>query len=107
MTERGGLESALDELRPGLQADGFELLVGESSVGAVEVILRANANSCLDCLVTDDLMVQMLEDAIRRRDPSLVHVKLIKQGFDAVAPHVGDVDRREVPAVSLSEHDGR
>ena len=82
------VEGALEILRPGLAADGFELRVGNiDESGAVSVILAATSEACLDCLVPDDLMVQIIESAIREQDVSLDHVDLIKEGFDGQAGH--------------------
>jgi Fe-S cluster biogenesis protein NfuA len=86
--DSSAVESALDELRPGLGSDGFDLRVGSIAPdNAVEVILAALPDACLDCLVPDELMVNMLEDAIRRQDPAVSRVDLVKVGFDTVTPH--------------------
>jgi hypothetical protein len=74
-------------LRPSPASDGFELRAGKSTGNKVEVILSATADACLDCLVPDDLMVQMIGDAIRREDPSLGEVTLTKEGFEGLAAH--------------------
>lgn len=78
------LETALDSLRPGLDADGFELHGdGRESDGTVRVTLRARSGACLDCLVPDDLLVQLIEDAIAQVcGGTAVAVKLVKLGFD-------------------------
>ncbi len=82
------VESALDVLRPGLAADGFDLRAGtQRGAGVVEVVLEAKPDACLDCLVPDDLLVQILDEAIRSQDSSLGRVDLVKQGFDAVEAH--------------------
>lgn len=82
------VESALDILRPGLTSDGFELRIGSLDAdGAVQVILEAKPDACLDCLVPEEMMVQMIETAIRDQDPSLERVVLIKSGFDTLTDH--------------------
>jgi hypothetical protein len=85
MVEESNFESALDPLRAGLGPDGFELRVGGIVEDNVRIVLAAKAGACLDCLVPDDLMITMLEDAIRRVYPSLGKVELVKEGFDGVA----------------------
>jgi hypothetical protein len=86
--ENSAVESALETLRPGLGSDGFELRVGAIAPdNAVQVILAATPDACLDCLVPDELIVSMLEDAIRQQDPAVSRVDLLKVGFDAVTPH--------------------
>ncbi len=47
----------------------------------MQVILEAKADACLECLVPDSLIVQMLEDAIRQHDPSLVRVELSRRAL--------------------------
>lgn len=86
MIDTHAVESALETLRPGLDSDGFDLQVGAIATdNAVEVILAAKPGACLDCLVPDELMVSMLEDAIRKQDPALARVDLVKVGFDTAA----------------------
>jgi hypothetical protein len=86
--QQTAVEDALVSLRPGLAADGFNLKIGSLDAGgAVQIILEARPDACLDCLVPDQMMVLMLADAIRQRDPSLNRVELLKEGFDATAVH--------------------
>jgi hypothetical protein len=82
MTRSGMVESALDVLRPGLAADGFELHVGPSeTAGEVQVVLQATSEACLDCLVPESVIVGIIEDAIAACGAEGVRVKLIKRGF--------------------------
>lgn len=82
------VNTALDNVRPGLEADGFDLRLDSIGAdGAVEVILEAKPDACMDCLVPDEMLVAILETAIRDQDPGLDHVVLIKQGFESVAEH--------------------
>jgi len=82
------VEEALEALRPSLAADGFSLHAGElSASGDVEIILEAKPDACLDCLVPDEFMVQMIADAIRKNDSSMVSVTLLKRGFEGQASH--------------------
>jgi NifU-like domain len=82
------IDQALETLRPGLHADGFDLRVGSVKPGGdVEVVLEARADACLECLVPDDLMVAMLENAIHDRDPQLGKVTLVKVGFEGLEAH--------------------
>jgi Fe-S cluster biogenesis protein NfuA len=78
-----GIEQALGALRPMLAADGFALSLGSLSAdGVVEVVLEATPEACLDCLVPDSTLIQILENSIRERDPGLVRVELHKRGFE-------------------------
>lgn len=73
------IDEALDSLRPGLDADGFELSLEDVATdGAVHVGLMFTPDACMECLVPDELMVQMLEEAIRGTYPEMSHVVLKK-----------------------------
>lgn len=85
--EATAVETALQNLRPGLAADGFDLRLESIAGGAVEVVLEAKPDACLDCLVPEEMLVSILETAIRDQDPSLDRVVLTKVGFDAVGEH--------------------
>jgi Fe-S cluster biogenesis protein NfuA len=87
MVAQQTVESALAVLRPGLAADGFDLRVGDVDGGVVKVVLEAKPAACLDCLVPDEMMTQMIADAIRREDPSLDRVDLVKEGFENLSDH--------------------
>jgi hypothetical protein len=82
------VEEALDVLRPGLAADGFALKLGDvDPAGRVKIILEAGPEACLDCLVPDDIMARILEDAIREKGASVGHVEIVRVGFDEIAEH--------------------
>lgn len=75
------IEAALDELRPSLDADGFELSLESVEDGAANVALTATPDACMDCLVPDEMMVSMLEGVIRDNEPSVTQVVLKKYNF--------------------------
>jgi len=75
------VEEALTELRPSLAADGFDLQLDSMDQGEVHVGLVANPDACMDCLVPDEMLVQILETSIRKRYPNLSEVVLTKHGF--------------------------
>lgn len=80
--ESTAVESALESLRPGLAADGFDLrLLAVDAAGCVEIVLEAKPDACLDCLVPNEMLIQILESAIRERDATLDHVVLTRSGF--------------------------
>lgn len=87
MVAQSSVESALAGLRPSLAADGFDLRVGSVDGDVVQVVLEAKPAACLDCLVPDEMLTQLLTDAIRAQDPSLDRVELVKEGFDALSEH--------------------
>jgi hypothetical protein len=80
--EAAAVERALETLRAGLEADGFDLRLGSlNPQGGVEIILEAKPEACLDCLVPEAMMIQILERAIRDQDATLEHVVLSRIGF--------------------------
>jgi Fe-S cluster biogenesis protein NfuA len=84
--ENAAVETALDNVRPALDADGFDLKLGSvGSDGAVEIVLEARADACLECLVPDQMLVKIIETAIREQDPGVGQVTLTKSGFEAIA----------------------
>ena len=77
------LDQALDVIRPSLSEDGFRLSVERSGVdGTVDVVLAATPDACMDCLVPDDMLLQIVETALKAEYPSVRHVRLRKVGFD-------------------------
>jgi hypothetical protein len=86
--DTSAVEAALDGLRPALGADGFDLRLGAILPGGdVEVVLEARPGACLDCLVPEDMMVEILQSAIHERDNSFGAVTLVRVGFDDVEAH--------------------
>jgi hypothetical protein len=77
------LEQALATIRPSLGADGYDLRIGESAdASSVEVILEASPDACADCLVPDDVLVQIIQIAANEQgDARSVHLR--KVGFDS------------------------
>jgi Fe-S cluster biogenesis protein NfuA len=84
MTQHEILDSALDPLRAGLEADNFELrLLSLEADGRARVSLNANPGACLDCLVPEDLLIEMIGDRLRKSEPTVETVELVKTGFEA------------------------
>lgn len=75
------IENALTQLRPSLAADGFDLQLDGVVEDEVRIGLVAKPDACLDCLVPDEMLVQILETSIRKQYPTLGHVVLTKHGF--------------------------
>ena len=74
---------ALDTLRPSLDADGFDIYLDSVTIdGKVVVILEARPGACLECLVPEELLIQMIDSAIRKRSASLSQVELLRKGFE-------------------------
>lgn len=82
------VEKALDNVRPALAADGFDLHVGSIEAdNSVRVILEAKPDACLECLVPDAVLVAILDKAIRDQDPNVGTVTVDKVGFEGVEGH--------------------
>lgn len=76
------LEEALDVLRPGLDSDGFELSVEEiGDDGRISVALTATPEACMDCLVPDEMMVDMIKGVMQELEPGVQSVVLNKYGM--------------------------
>lgn len=75
------VDAALAELLPSLDADGFDLRLDSIEGDEVHVGLVAKPDACLECLVPDEMLVQILETSIRKLYPDLSGVKLTKHGF--------------------------
>lgn len=86
--ESTAVETALEKLRPGLAADGFDLrLQNIGADGSVEIALEAKPDACLECLVPDAILVQVIESAIRDQQGSVEKVILTKLGFENITEH--------------------
>jgi Fe-S cluster biogenesis protein NfuA len=82
------IEAALDQLRTGLDADGFRLgLHRLDPDGRIVISLEALPEACLDCLVPDAMLTQMVEMAVRGHVPDAPGVELVKIGFDGDSSH--------------------
>jgi hypothetical protein len=79
---------ALGALRSGLQADGFDLyLMDITAAGDVVVCLEAKPSACMDCLVPDDMLHKVVQNAIRQAEPGTGRVTLVKKGFEEQDAH--------------------
>ncbi len=80
--ENTAAEAALQQLRPALAADGFDLRLGPASAdGTVEIILEAKPGACVDCLVPDETVLSIIEVALREAGETAQSVILTKVGF--------------------------
>ena len=83
--DRDRIEEALDVLRPGLDADGFDLSVESiKDDGLVNVALTATPEACMDCLVPDEMMVSMIEGTMKEKEPAVDRVALKKVNFEGL-----------------------
>ncbi|MBI3825930.1 MAG: NifU family protein [Candidatus Rokubacteria bacterium] len=83
MATQAALDHALDELRPGFQADGFEIHVASIEAGDVVVVrIQHRPDACEECLIPDDMLTAMLETVMRRVAPEVAAVALEHETID-------------------------
>ena len=73
MIARSDVDTALEEVRPLVQADGADLVLEEVDDAGGQVVLKLDlANvSCLECVLPPELLHSMISDAFTRRVPGL------------------------------------
>jgi Fe-S cluster biogenesis protein NfuA len=74
---REALETVLEKFRPGYQADGSDIFLGSVDAGTVEVRIAIRPETCVECLLPEDLVATILT-----------------REFSAVAPEVTGVNIR-------------
>lgn len=80
-----GVNAAIENLRPSFTADDFDIsLESLSEAGDVVVAIRPGPGACLDCLVPDAMLRQIVDVAVRRYAPGVASVAVVKRGFDAI-----------------------
>lgn len=81
--DAAAIESALEKVRPALASDGFRLSLGNvKPSGAIEIILEALPGACLDCLVPDEILIQIVASAVHDEGATVGRIELEKRGFD-------------------------
>ncbi len=69
------LEAVLAKFRPGFQADGADArLATVDPTGVVEVQIVVGPETCMECLLPDDMLGQMLTHEMRIVDPTVLRV---------------------------------
>ena len=75
-------ERALDDVRPALAPDGFSLhLQSVHRDGTVNVVPEAQADACGECLVPDEMLIEIIEAALRDRGAGFRRVALARNGL--------------------------
>lgn len=78
MKER--LDSVLDELRPGFDADGFDVAVESVKPGGIVVVqVRHRPDACEECLIPDDMLSAIFKATMQRVVPEVTAVELQHQ----------------------------
>jgi Fe-S cluster biogenesis protein NfuA len=94
LMENTAADAALQQLRPALTADGFDLRLGPARTdGTVEIILEAKPGACLECLVPEETMLAVIETALREEGEATERVILTKVGFDTAEHGSGEESR--------------
>ncbi len=74
---RESLDSALNDFRPGFDADGFDVAVESMDpAGVVVVRVHHRPDACEECLVPDDLLTAMFRTAMQRVAPEVTRVEI-------------------------------
>jgi Fe-S cluster biogenesis protein NfuA len=73
---RSDLDDALAEVRPLVQADGADLVLGDLDAAGGHVVVRLDLEdvSCLECVLPPELLHSMISEALTRRVPGLSDV---------------------------------
>jgi Fe-S cluster biogenesis protein NfuA len=78
---REAIEAVLDKFRPHFRGDGSDLLLGPiDPSGVVEVQIPIFPQTCVECLLPEDMIAKVLDKEIRSVLPELarVDVRLVK-----------------------------
>ena len=82
------IDQALTGVWGGFEADGFKLYAQDANDdGSVVVVLEAVSADCLDCLVPDAILNQIIGQAVRSNVPEVTDLTLEKKGFEALEAH--------------------
>jgi Fe-S cluster biogenesis protein NfuA len=82
-----GVELAIEELRPSFEADSFTVTLERlSSDGDAVICIGAEPEACLDCMIPDHLLQQVVEASVRRHAPDVRSVTVVKRGLPAAPP---------------------
>lgn len=81
---RDKIEAVLDKFRPGMQADGADLALGDISTdGTVDIRLIIGPETCLECLLPDEDFARMLEFTFRDEGAAVKAVRITRQEVTA------------------------
>ena len=70
------IQSAVDEMRALMQADGADLVVKELNVAAARLHLAVELAGveCLDCVVPPDMLRRVIADAVTKKYPGELEI---------------------------------
>jgi hypothetical protein len=82
---RTDFDPVLADLGPSFEADDFRVeLDSVTDEGDVVICIEATPNACLECLVPDPMLQQIVEASVRRHVPEVGRVSVVKRGFEAL-----------------------
>jgi len=70
------IETHLAGFREGLVADGYDIRVDDFADGIARLRITAGGDACAECLVPKNVMVPMLESALKEI-PEIRHVDVV------------------------------
>ncbi len=73
---RERFQAALEPLRPGFQADGMDLVIGQVEVPGVEVRVTMRPGACQECLLPQETLEKFFLMAIRNVDSGVERVEV-------------------------------
>ncbi|MBI3968744.1 MAG: NifU family protein [Chloroflexi bacterium] len=76
---RDQIEGVLEKFRPGFQADGADLALGNVDGGNVEVKLLVGPNTCEECMLPPDQLEKMFEMSIKQSVATVQSVKVVRE----------------------------
>ena len=74
---RESIEAVLEKFRPHFRGDGSDLLLGSiDATGVVEVQIPIRPETCVECLLPQDMIAKVLDNEIRAIAPDLVRIDI-------------------------------
>ena len=72
----GDIDKALEGLRKGLRSDGSDLVVNNLSDDSIELSLILQEDACLECIVSNDILLVMVRRALSKVMPTVPRIVL-------------------------------
>lgn len=74
---RETIEAVLEKFRPHFRGDGSDLVLGSiEPSGVVEVQIPIHPETCVECLLPQDMIAKVLDNEIRAIAPDLLRVEV-------------------------------
>ncbi len=72
----GDVEKALEGVRKGLRSDGADLVVNAASDECIELSLVVKEDTCLECIVSNDIMLTKVRMVLGKTIPGAPKIVL-------------------------------